>query len=541
MNDFDPSAISLDEWSGIAEASTKGGSIDSLSRQTEDGLTIKALYSAVDLPDTLPLMGRPGWTIAQEIEPPKDAAGLNRMLLDEFAGGAGRVDLPAGMDPSLLPDALDGIELETASFGFAPGGDWLKAAEALAASKQGGKACLGADPALRLLNGEDGEADAVADWMKKADAVPANATVIAVAGDEYHLMGLAPAEELAVVLAATAHSLRRLEAGGIAPGAALGRMEWRFAGEADLYGSIAKTRALALALKRMADAVGGGSDGIETRMHGVTSARHLSRLDMETNILRNGTALLGMALGGAGTITVRPHDWLTGASPEALRLARNAHHLMASEARLASVEDPASGSYFIESLTGDMARHAWGLFQRIEAAGGIPKSVGLIRDWAGSAAEARQALVNEDGENLLGVTMHPAREADSGLDPVVEGVFGPRGGERRPAAAWEELRMAVNGKSLRCLLLDRGEGATAEACQRWFQAAGVEAVAMRCADEAEAMKALASAQPEVLVLGGVDDAAPYAEAVGAKCCVLDASAFTGDRLMLMRDILGVGS
>ena len=539
MDDFNPSAVTLDEWRKMAEAGLDGRGLDSLERRTEDGLTIKALYSAADLPDVLPELGRPGWTVAQEIEPASDAAGLNRVLLDEFTEGAGRVELPASIDPGLLADALEGVELEAVRIGFAPGSDWAAAAKALLHTGAGARACLGADPVLGLLHGRGDDSDGLAGLLDGDDGA---ATVFAMAGDEYHLLGLAPAEELAVVLGATAHILRRLDEGGIGPAAALGRMEWRFAGEADLYGGIAKTRALGLLLKQFAAAAGGGPNGIEERLHGVTSARHLSRLDPETNILRNGTALLAMALGGAGTITVRPHDWLTGASPEALRLARNAHHLMAAEGRLDSVADPASGSYFIEAMTGELARHAWGLFQQIEKAGGAAEAAGLIREWAGKAAEARQAAVNEGRDDLLGVTIHPAREAGGGQGPVLDGAFGPRGGAARPAAPWEGLRAEAGG-SRRCLLLDRedkgrDDKGAAEACGRWFHAAGLEAVPVRSAGDKEAVEAVSSARPDVLVLGGIDDPAPYAEAAGKSCRVLAASDFKGDLLELMRGIVG---
>ena len=546
MNEFDPSSISLDEWRGVAEASINGRGIDSLDQRTEDGLTVKALYSAADLPDTLPLLGRPGWIIAQEVETARSADALNRMLLDELTGGAERVDLAAGTDPAMLAGALGGVEAGAVGFGFAPGCDWLKAAEALSglgrpAGQEGGsrtRDSLGFDPVLGLLNGKGDDIDALAELAGGADSGLAGVNIIAVAGDEYHLMGLAPAQELAVVLASTAYTLRCFEAAGIGPAAMLEAMEWRFAGEGDLYGTIAKTRALAVLLQRVAEAVGGGTAGIGSRIHGVTSARHLSRLDPETNILRNGTALLGMALGGAGVITVRPHDWLTGASPEAMRLARNAHHLTAREARLASTADPASGSYFMESLTRDIARHAWGLFQEIEAGGGIAKSVDRVREWGVAAAAARQAAVDEDRENLLGVTVHPARRDDPRPAPVVEGVFGPRGGASRPAAPWEGLRVRAMGGSLRCLLVDGEDGGDAEACQRWFHVVGLEPVAIRCSAADEARAAIASARPDVLVLGGVDDPESCIDAAGGDCRVVPADRFKGNCFELMGEILG---
>ena len=396
---------------------------------------------------------------------------------------------------------------------------------------------LGADPVLPAFHGGKDESDALAKWVQGEGSGLAGATMVAVAGDEYHLLGLTPAQELATVLASTAHVLRRFEAGGAAPATALEGMEWRFAGEADLYGTIAKARAMTLTLGQLADSAGGDPAGIGARVHGVTSARHLSLLDPETNILRNGTALLGMVLGGAGMITVRPHDWLTGASPAATRLARNAHHLLAAEGRLASVADPASGSYFLERLTGDLARHAWGLFQTIEAAGGVAECAPILDHWAAEAAGERERAVDEGRENLLGVTVHPAPQDSPTPAPVAEGAFGPRGGPKRPSRGWEQLRAETTGKSLRCLLVDLGDGGEAEACRRWFEVVGLAPVAMRCDSGKEAREAIASAGPDILVVGGTGDPGPYGEAAGKACRVIAADAFGGDCRTLMRDLV----
>lgn len=545
MKSLDPTAASFDEWRDIAEASIDGRRLDSLDRNTEDGFAVKALYSAADLPEALPNLGQPGWVVAQELEPARDAATLNRMLLEELSGGAGRVDLPARTDPLLLADALTGVEVGAAGFGFAPGSDWRQAGEMLlrlgrtgdSAADSRPRDSLGADPVLPALHAGEDESDALAGWMGQAGPELSDAMAAAIAGDEYHQLGLTPAQELAVVLASTTHVLRRFEACGIAPAATLGRMEWRFAGEADLYGTIAKTRALAVLLHQLVEAVGGETGGIGQRIHGITSNRHLSRLDPETNILRNGTALLGMALGGAGIITARPHDWLTGASPAALRLARNAQHLLAAEGRLAAVADPASGSYFIEGLTRDLALRAWKLFQKLEASGGIVKTTGMVGQWAADAVEARGSAVNEGREKLLGVTAHPGRRDSSGIAGLVEGAFGLRGGPVRPSADWEELRARAVGAPLRCLLMDVGGDGKAGGCRRWFQAVGLEPVAMQCATRKEAEAAIASAHPDILVLDGAGEPDSYRKAAGKGCRIVPAGAFGGNCRDLMRELL----
>lgn len=545
MNEFTTTAVSLDDWKQLAEASMKGRSLDSLERSAEDGLVIKALYTALDRPDELPQLGSSGWRIAQEIEPASTAAALNAAILAELTGGAQEINLPADQDPGLLPDALDGVVLEAMGFGFAPGGDWRAVAIALGRISERMSSPLsgtiGADPALALVAGQPAEAamaeaDAVACWIRETPAMRA-VDGFAIAGDHYHLLGLGPAAELATILTSTVFALRRMEAAGIAPDDALKRMRFRLAAEADLYGSIAKTRAALIVLGQLAEAVGASSDGIEARLHGVTSARHLTRLDTDTNILRNGTALLGLVLGGAGIITARPHDWLTGSTEEGRRLARGGHHLMAAEARLDQVADPAAGAYFIEHLTRDLAACAWSKFQEIESLGGIANAAATITAWAEQASTARQAAVNDGRDTLLGVTIHAARS--SAMAEVLPLGDGLRGGAHRPAADWEALRASVAGMPLRCLLLDIDVALTAAPCQRWFQAVGVEAAHLKVEGKVDALAALASAAPAILVVGSPDDAIVEALEAAAPegCTVVNAQAFAGDKLALMRQLL----
>ena len=123
------------------------------------------------------------------------------------------------------------------------------------------------------------------------------------------------------------HLLRVFDAAGIAPmDAGFSRMHCCFAVGADLYGGIAaqrQRRAAAqgsVSIGRLAEACGVASGPILNDLQGVTSARQMTRLDADTNMLRGGTALLGMVLGGVGVATSLPHDWLTGSRMES-RLA----------------------------------------------------------------------------------------------------------------------------------------------------------------------------------------------------------------------------
>ncbi|SDX91996.1 methylmalonyl-CoA mutase family protein [Hymenobacter psychrophilus] len=102
-------------------------------------------------------------------------------------------------------------------------------------------------------------------------------------------------------------------------------------------------------------------------------------LDPHTNLLRHATEAMSAVLGGADAVSVGTFDSLFHEPNEfAERLARNLPVLLREEAHLGQVQDPAAGSYYLETLTDTLAREAWALFQQLEAAGGLPAATGQV-------------------------------------------------------------------------------------------------------------------------------------------------------------------
>src|SRR4029079_15611444 len=92
----------------------------------------------------------------------------------------------------------------------------------------------------------------------------------------------------------------------------------------------------------------------------------------------------GASVGGADSITVLPFDTGLGL-PERLgrRLARNTPILLADESNVGGVTDPGGASWYLESLTDQVADAVWSRFQEVERAGGAVQalSAGLLHQW----------------------------------------------------------------------------------------------------------------------------------------------------------------
>jgi methylmalonyl-CoA mutase len=190
-------------------------------------------------------------------------------------------------------------------------------------------------------------------------------------GTVYHEAGGSDAQELGIATAVGVAYLRALTDAGRSVDDALGALEFRFAVSAEQFPSIAKLRAARRVWDRVAELCGATGSRRGQYQHAVTSPAMLTRRDPWVNMLRTTIGCFAAAVGGADAITVLPFDSAIGRSDDfARRIARNTQSILHDESSLARVIDAAGGSWFVESLTDEIAEKAWDVFTRIEQAGG---------------------------------------------------------------------------------------------------------------------------------------------------------------------------
>jgi methylmalonyl-CoA mutase len=128
--------------------------------------------------------------------------------------------------------------------------------------------------------------------------------------------------------------------------------------------------------------------------------------------------------------------------------------VLQEESAAARVTDPAHGSWYVETLTDDLANAAWALFQEIEAKGGMAAALesGFIQDEIARVAEARAGDIAHGRIELTGISAFP-RLGDDGVtvempppfEPVVNGGASVRPlTPRRLAEPFEKLRDAAD-------------------------------------------------------------------------------------------------
>jgi len=138
--------------------------------------------------------------------------------------------------------------------------------------------------------------------------------------------------------------------------------------------------------------------------------RNKTIYDYNVNMLRTTTECMAAILGGADTIANQPYDALYHKNNEfGDRISRNQLLVLKNESYLDKVDNPADGSYYIESLTQQLAEKALALFKDIEANDGFLKQLGngTIKRKIDESATKEQELFDSGKEVLLGTNKYP--------------------------------------------------------------------------------------------------------------------------------------
>jgi methylmalonyl-CoA mutase len=154
---------------------------------------------------------------------------------------------------------------------------------------------------------------------------------------------------------------------------------------------------------------------LSLRTHCQTSGWSLTAQDVFNNVMR--TAIEAMAATQGHTQSLH-----TNALDEALalptdfsaRIARNTQLVLQQESGTTRVADPWGGSFYVERLTHDLARKAWGHIAEVEEMGGMAKAIeaGLPKLRIEEAAAKTQARIDAGAQSVIGVNKYrPDNEA----------------------------------------------------------------------------------------------------------------------------------
>lgn len=453
LEEFPPSTY--EEWRQAAEESLKGAPFDKkLITSTPEGIRLQPIYrkedlAALELPESWPglppfvrgsaaagFKAKP-WLIAQELPcgcPEKFNTALKSDLMRGQSSASVLPDVATrhGLDPdeascgevgecglslATLDDAkraFAGVDLNAAPVLVFAGASALPMAGLLQAVS-GGKGFSGAVLADPLTEwARDGKLDLSLD-----DALSELATVSKwAAGKPVRTVGIqanlwadaggTAVEELAFGLATGAAYFRALATADIPEDEIAPRFVMALSLGSNLFMQIAKIRAARLLWDRIVGAF--GVKPAPLFIHGRSSIFNKSVLDPHTNMLRATAEGFSGVIGGVDSMHVAAFDEPARTPDEfSTRIARNVHVILAEECGFAEVADAAGGSWYVESLTIELAKKAWELFQDVEKHGGMAVALreGFPQQAIAANAKARLDAVSKRREAVLGVNLFP--------------------------------------------------------------------------------------------------------------------------------------
>jgi methylmalonyl-CoA mutase len=447
---------------------------DALRRTVATGVQAAPLYTAEDAGDLPTAVGVPGlppfvrgaragagadtlgpagWDVRQRHADP-DVAVSREAVVADLENGATSLWLVLGDDAvpvDALGEVLSGVHLDLAPVGVQGVGGGEAAAEAFLALVAGRTdlapgGSLGLDPlGVQAATGAEQDLSVLGGLARRATEHPGLRAVV-VDATVFSDAGASAVEELGCSMAAGVAYLRALTESGLDVDTAFGQLEFRYAAGADQFTTIAALRAARRLWDRIGAASGASAEARAQRQHAVTSSVMTTRHDPWVNMLRTTVACFAAGVGGADVVTVQPYDAALGL-PDSFsrRIARNTQSLLLEEGSLARVLDPAGGSWYVESLTEQVAQAAWAWFTEIERAGGLAAALasGLVRDRIAAAWEERTTRLAHRTDAITGVSEFPnlaerlpeRRPAAEALPPSADGL--PR---VRAAQQFEELR-----------------------------------------------------------------------------------------------------
>jgi len=142
------------------------------------------------------------------------------------------------------------------------------------------------------------------------------------------------------------------------------------------------------------------------RTHCQTSGVSLTVQDPLNNVARTTIEALAAVLGGTQSLHTNAYDEaLALPSDAAAHVARATQLVLAHETGVTDVIDPLGGSYFVESLTRDLAARARVIIEEVEAQGGMARAIesGFARRRIEAAAAHKQARRDRGEEVVVGV------------------------------------------------------------------------------------------------------------------------------------------
>jgi len=482
--------VSTEEWRAKVEADLKGAPFDKkLVWRTAEGFNVQPMYRSEDIEGLSTTDSLPGeypyirgtrqdndWLTRQEITGDTPEA-CNAKALDVLNKGVNSLGFAINEEPTAetLDILLKDIHVPAVEINFTC---CPKTALRLASvlmewlGKKGWtkefRGSIDFNPMRKALRHGKPFGGDIAQMAKELIATVSQAEGIKVLPVNSYMLGNAGAyiyQELGYAMSWGAGWMTMLTDAGLDADTVARRIKFNMNVSSNYFMEIAKFRAARMLWAQIVKQYGPKDENsCKISVHAVTSRFNQTIFDAHVNLLRSQTEAMSAALAGVDSITVTPFD-TPYKTPDDFseRIARNQQFLLKEESHLDKVVDPAGGSYYVETLTVNIAREAWKTFLEVEEKGGFLTCIDndTIQAVIRETSAKRHTDVARRKEILLGTNQYPnvnemaaekiACSASANACGCGHSDEKPAGGlpDTRAASEFEALRLATEAAAKR--------------------------------------------------------------------------------------------
>ncbi|NNK39923.1 MAG: methylmalonyl-CoA mutase, partial [Winogradskyella sp.] len=151
------------------------------------------------------------------------------------------------------------------------------------------------------------------------------------------------------------------------------------------------------------------------RTHSQTSGWSLTEQDPFNNVARTCIEAAAAAFGGTQSLHTNALDEAIALPTDfSARIAINTQIYLKEETNITQTVDPWAGSYYVESLTDEIATKAWQLIEEVEELGGMTKAIeaGIPKLRIEEAAARKQARIDSGQDIIVGVNKYRLDQED---------------------------------------------------------------------------------------------------------------------------------
>ncbi|MEA2876105.1 MAG: methylmalonyl-CoA mutase [Hyphomicrobiales bacterium] len=232
----------------------------------------------------------------------------------------------------------------------------------------------------------------------------------------YHMQeaGATQDLELAYTLADGVEYVRAGQKAGLDIDRFAPRLSFFWAIGMNFFMEVAKLRAARLIWAKLMKQEGAKDPrSLSLRTHSQTSGWSLTAQDVYNNVVRTAIEAMAATQGHTQSLHTNALDEaLALPSDFSARIARNTQLFLQQESGTTRIADPWGGSFYVERLTAELAKKAWGHILEVEELGGMAKAIeaGIPKLRIEEAAAKAQGRIDSGAQSIIGVNKYKPTE-----------------------------------------------------------------------------------------------------------------------------------